>query len=103
MQKNDITRCMISEANDAADLNEDKSIDMEQGVKMVGESSRSLLFCKKMKASITPPFNCVQVRVRDHELHSQLQVTCASTIKRIGRSGVYNTFGHQIIQAFTNA
>ena len=33
VQENDVTRCVNSEANDAADLNEDKSIDTEQGVK----------------------------------------------------------------------
>ena len=44
MQEKDVTRCMNSEANDAADLNEDKSIDTEQGVKVAGESSRSMLF-----------------------------------------------------------
>ena len=43
-------------------------------------------------APITPPFNCVLVRVRDHELHSSLQFTCASNRKKIERSGVYNTF-----------
>ena len=40
---------MNSEANDAADLNEDKSINTKQEVKVVGKSSRSLSFCERMK------------------------------------------------------
>lgn len=41
--------CMNSEANEATDLNEDKSIDTEHEVKVVGESLRSLSFCERMK------------------------------------------------------
>ena len=40
---------MVGEANDAIDLNDDKSIDVKEEVKVVGESSRSLLFHKRMK------------------------------------------------------
>ena len=49
MLENDATRCMNSEADDEADLNEDKSIDTEKEVNVVGKSLRSLLFRKKMK------------------------------------------------------
>ena len=31
VQEKDVTRCMSNEGNDAADLNDDKSIDMEHG------------------------------------------------------------------------
>ena len=34
---------------DIVDLNEDKLIDAEEEVKVVGESSRFLLFCERMK------------------------------------------------------
>jgi hypothetical protein len=46
MHEKDVTRCMNSEAIDAAGLNEDKSMNTEQGVKMVGESLRSLSFAR---------------------------------------------------------
>lgn len=49
MLKKDVTTCMNSEANDVVDLNEDKSIETEQEIKVLGKSSRSLLFCKRMK------------------------------------------------------
>lgn len=45
----DATRCMNNEADDAAKLNEYKSNDKEKDVKVVGESSRSLSFRKRMK------------------------------------------------------
>jgi hypothetical protein len=38
-----------SESNDAADLNVDNPIDTKQGIKVVGESSRSLLFRERMR------------------------------------------------------
>ena len=40
---------MNSEVHDTADLNEDKSIDTEKEVKVVGESSKSLSFRESMK------------------------------------------------------
>ena len=49
MLEKDAIRCMNSEANDVANLNEDKSIDTEQEVKVVGKSSRSLSFREMMK------------------------------------------------------
>jgi hypothetical protein len=49
MQEKDVTRCMNNEANDAVDFKVDKSIDTEQGVRVVGESSRFLSFCERMK------------------------------------------------------
>lgn len=45
----DATRCRNSEANDATNLNEDKSINTEEGVKVVGKYLRSLSFREKMK------------------------------------------------------
>jgi hypothetical protein len=45
----DATRCMNSDAGDATKLNEGKSNDMEKEVKVVGESSRPLSFCERMK------------------------------------------------------
>lgn len=45
----DATRCINDEANDAADLNEDKLIDTEEGIKVVGTSSSSCSFHEKMK------------------------------------------------------
>ena len=42
MLEKDATRCMNGEANHAVDLNEDKSIESKEEVKVVGESSRSL-------------------------------------------------------------
>ena len=64
VQKKDVTRCMNSEANDASDLNVDKSIDTEQGVKVVGESSRSLSFHEKMK-ELSPHRHPLKERMRD--------------------------------------
>ena len=49
VQEKDDTRCMNSEANDVAHLNEDKAIVTEQEVKVVDESLRSLSFCDKMR------------------------------------------------------
>ena len=49
VQENDETKCMNSEANDAANLNEDKAIVTEQEVKVVGESLRFLLFRDRMR------------------------------------------------------
>jgi hypothetical protein len=40
---------MNNEADDAVELNEEKSNKREKEVKVVGESSRSLSFWKKMK------------------------------------------------------
>ena len=40
---------MNGEANDAVELNEDKSIDMEEEAKVVGKFSRSLSFREWMK------------------------------------------------------
>ena len=45
----DATRCINSEANDAADLNEDKLIDTKQEVKVVGKSLRYVSFRRRMK------------------------------------------------------
>ena len=45
----DATRCMNGEADGAVDLNEDTSIDTEKFVKVIGKSSRYLLFRKMMK------------------------------------------------------
>ena len=49
MLEKDATRCMNGEVDDAIDLNEDKSIDTEEEIKVVGESLRSLPFCERMK------------------------------------------------------
>ena len=49
MLEKDATRCINGEAHDVVNLNEDKSIDMEEEVKVVGESSRSLSFRERMK------------------------------------------------------
>ena len=49
MQEKDETKCMNNEANDTTDLNEDKSINTEQEIKVVGESSRSLSFRDRMR------------------------------------------------------
>jgi hypothetical protein len=40
---------MNGEANDAVDLNEDKTIDTKKEVKVVAESLRSLSFSERMK------------------------------------------------------
>ena len=64
MQEKDERRCMNIEANDAADLNEDKSIDTEQEVKVVGESSRSLSFCDKMRG-LSPHCRSLKDQMRD--------------------------------------
>ena len=40
---------MNNEGNDAHHLNEDKAIDTEQEVKMVGEYSRSLSICDRLR------------------------------------------------------
>ena len=40
---------MNGEADDAVDLNEETSINIEEDVKLVGESSMSLLFLEMMK------------------------------------------------------
>ena len=45
----DVIRCMNDEADDAVDLNEEKSIDTEEEVKVVGKSLRSLSLCERMK------------------------------------------------------
>ena len=44
MLEKDATRCMNGGADDAVDLNEDKSINMDEEVKVVGKSLRSLSF-----------------------------------------------------------
>ena len=44
----DARSCMVGEINDAVDLNDDKLIDVEEVIKVVGESLRSLSFCKRM-------------------------------------------------------
>ena len=49
MLEKDATRCMDGEVDDVVGLNEDKAIDTKEEVKVVGESSRSLSFCKRMK------------------------------------------------------
>ena len=64
MQEKDETRCMNSEANDAPDLNEDKSIDTEQEVKVVGESPRSLSFRDRMRG-LSPHRRPLKDRMRD--------------------------------------
>ena len=64
VEDKDVTRCMNSKANDAADLNEDKSIDTEQNVKVVGEFSRSLSFRKRMKG-LSPHRRPLKDRMRD--------------------------------------
>jgi hypothetical protein len=46
---NDATRCMNNEADDAANLNEEKSNDNEKEVRVVGKLLRSLSFCERMK------------------------------------------------------
>jgi hypothetical protein len=46
MHEKDVTRCMNSETIDAAGLNEDQSMNTEQGIKMVGESLRFLSFVR---------------------------------------------------------
>ena len=45
----DATRYVDGEANDAVDMNDDKSKDAKEEVKVVDESSRSLSFRKRMK------------------------------------------------------
>ena len=45
----DATWCMDGEEDDVVDLNIDKLIDVEEEVKVVGKSSRSLTFCDRMK------------------------------------------------------
>ena len=55
---------MNSEANDLTDLNEDKAIDIEQEVKMIGECSRSLSFCDRMRG-LSPHHHPLKDRMRD--------------------------------------
>ena len=45
----DTVRCMNDEANHAVVLNEDKLIESEEEVKVVGKSSRSLSVCERME------------------------------------------------------
>ena len=49
MQEKDVIRSMNSESNDDVDLNIDNTMNTEQGVKVVGKSSRSLSFCERRK------------------------------------------------------
>ena len=49
MLEKDATRCMYSEAGDAAELNKEESNHMEKKIKVLDESSRPLLFCEKIK------------------------------------------------------
>lgn len=56
--------CMVSEANDVVNLSDDKSIDVEEEVKVVGESSRSLPLCKRL--NILSPHHCpLKNRMKD--------------------------------------
>ena len=64
VQEKEETRCMNSEANDAANLNEDKAIDTEQEVKMGGECSRSLSFPDRMRG-LSPHRRPLKDRMRD--------------------------------------
>ena len=64
VQKKDVTRCMNNETNNAVDLNVDKSIDMEQEVKVVGESLRSLSFHERMK-HLSPHRRRLKERMKD--------------------------------------
>jgi hypothetical protein len=43
------TRCMNTDADDGGDFNEEKSNNMEKEVKVVDESSTSLLFRERIK------------------------------------------------------
>ena len=47
--ENDSTRCADSEVDDAVDLSADKLIDVEEEVKVVAKSSRTLSFRERMK------------------------------------------------------
>jgi hypothetical protein len=49
IHEKDVKRCVNSESNDAVDLNVDNPIDTKQGIKLVGESLRSLSFRKRMR------------------------------------------------------
>ena len=49
MLKNDARSCMVGEADEVVDLSDDKSIDAEKEVKVIGKSSRSLSFHERMK------------------------------------------------------
>ena len=66
MKENDATRCMNSEAHDAANLNEDKSIDMEHEVNVVGKSSRILSFHERVKG-LSPYRRSLKDRMRDKQ------------------------------------
>jgi len=46
------------------DLDEDKSIKTEQEMKVVGESSKSLLFCERMRG-LSPHRHPLKDRMRD--------------------------------------
>ena len=62
--KKDATMCMNGEANHAVDLNEDKLIESKKEVKMVGKTSRSLLFRKRMKR-LSPHCRPLKDRMKD--------------------------------------
>jgi hypothetical protein len=64
VQKNDSTMCMNSEANDVVDLIEDKLIDTEQGVKVVGKYLKSLSFHERMKGFL-PHRRPLKERMKD--------------------------------------
>jgi hypothetical protein len=55
---------MNNEADDAVELNEEKSNEREKEVKVVCESSRSLSFWKKMKG-LSPYYHLVKDRMMD--------------------------------------
>ena len=53
MLKKDAIRCVNGEANDMVELNEDKSIDTGDELKVLGKSSRSLSLLKTWKQTKT--------------------------------------------------
>ena len=56
MLEKDATRCMNGEAYDMVDLSDDKLNNVEEEVKVVGKSSRYLLFRERMKRLL--PHRC---------------------------------------------
>ena len=62
MRKNEKRQTHVPEKDD--DLDEDKPNETEQEVKVVGESSKSLSFCKRMRG-LLPHHRLLKDRLRD--------------------------------------
>ena len=64
MLEKDALRCIDREADDAVDLNSDKSIDIEKEVNVVAQSLKSSSFCDTMR-TLSPYQRSLKEQIKD--------------------------------------